>query len=272
MKIFQFLINPDLNPDEISEIFCFEPKTIYEKKLGYLIFLGQAKGISFQKRGVLKELANFLEKKFYEKVELNPKEALRKTLKEGNEFLEKLKKENIRKLNLAVFVWKNWELNFSILGEIKIRLIRGEKVYDLNKKIKSEEEFLKVFGKIVGGKTIDKDLILVATKEVFEFLEKEKNFEKIAKSFSFNEKEFKKILENKKEELKKISGFCFFWYLTETERKLEFKNLSLRQTFALFLKENLTHLKKEIMELLQKRIWRLFLFFFLLILLALFLF
>ena len=87
--------------------------------------------------------------------------------------------------------------------------MRAGKIIDIDKKLKFQdiEPYpLKIFGNIVSGKLAENDLILVLTKEVFEFFQNENLLPEIGKLVPFNEIGFRKILNGKKEELSKISG------------------------------------------------------------------
>lgn len=288
MKIFQFFINPDLKEDFVFDCFCFEPKNFYEKRLGGLYIVGCVKAASLRNLQLLTETARFLKERFYRKVALGQEKALKEALKEGNAFLEeKIKKENsnwLGGLSFAILNLKNFRINFTKVGKIKIQLIRGGKLYDLDKRIKMggvEPYPFRVFGKIATGKLLKDDIILIENKELFDFLKKEKIFKELEKLFPFRERKFKEILEEKKEKLKEISGVCFVLCLSEEikekKEKIESKEkeFSFRKSLKPLLRK-LEEIKKEsqnqIRLMLWNKKWRLILTFVLFLLLGFFIF
>lgn len=226
MKIFQFFFNPKLKEDLIVDVFCFEPLNIYEKRLGFLYAIGLLKNTLPKNQFFLEKLSKFIKEKYYKKTSLKPEKALRETLKEANDFLTNTAKEGdlswLGNLSFAILNIKGFHLNFTKVGEIKIYLLRGKKIIDIDKKLRLQdiEPYpLKVFGNIVTGKLIEDDLILVLTKEVFDFIQKENLIQKLKSLTPFNEKEFKKIVEEKKESLAKIKGVAFAMSLTKKFEK-----------------------------------------------------
>jgi hypothetical protein len=65
---------------------------------------------------------------------------------------------------------------------------------------------LRVFSSSVSGKLAQGDTILILTKEIFDFFERENLFGKLAKFDQINEKNLKRIFQEKKEEVLKLSG------------------------------------------------------------------
>ena len=89
-------------------------------------------------------------------------------------------------------------------GEIKIYLLRGGQVIDIDKRWKFEELEpypLKIFGNIISGKLAENDIILVLTEELLipfqklltEIATKKELDEKITKELEKITKEFVKI-------------------------------------------------------------------------------
>ena len=85
---------------------------------------------------------------------------------------------------------------------------------------------------------------MVLTKEVFDFFQNENLIQKIRELDYFTEKEFKKILDEKKEALSQVKGIAFFISLSKeiSKEKKEIiapkalKEFSLRGIFSPFLK------------------------------------
>jgi hypothetical protein len=251
MRIFQFYFNPRAREDLVFDSFCFEPENIYEKRLGSIYMVGVLKNALPKNYNFLEKIARFIKEKFYKKTLSKPERALRETLKEVNNFLAQIAKEGdvswLGNLSFAILNLKNFELNFTKVGEIKFYLIRGKKVIDIDRRLRLQdiEPYpLKIFGNVVTGKLIENDLVLVLTKEVFDFFQNENLIQRIRELDYFNEKDFKKILDEKKETLSQVKGIAFFISLSKeiSKEKKEIiapkalKEFSLREIFSPFLK------------------------------------
>jgi hypothetical protein len=227
MKIFEFHFNPGLKDDLIFESFCYEPSNIYEKKLGSLYLVGMLKNALPQNVNFLERLARFIKDKFFQKILFKSEKALRETLKEANEFLREVTKKGdvswLGNLSFAVLNFlplKNfdWEINFTKVGEMKVCLVRGKKIIDIDRKLKLQqiEPYpLKIFGNSISGKLLEGDMVLVLNKEIFDFFEREGLFSEIGKIFPPDEKEFKRILAEKKEKMAGITGLSLFIFLSK---------------------------------------------------------
>jgi hypothetical protein len=258
MKVFQFYFNPGTKEDLIFDSFCFEPGNIYEKRLGSIYMVGVLKNALPKNYNFLEKIARFIKENFYKKTLSKPEKALKETLKETNEFLGKIAKEGdvswLGNLSFAILNLKNFELNFTKVGEIKFYLIRGKKVIDIDKRLRLQdiEPYpLKIFGNVITGKLIENDLVLVLTKEVFDFFQNENLIQKIRELDYFSEKDFKKILDEKKEALSQVKGIAFLISLSKeiSKGKKEIiapktlKEFSLREFFSPFLKTETKKLK-----------------------------
>jgi hypothetical protein len=258
MKVFQFYFNPRLKEDLIFDSFCFEPENIYEKRLGYLYIVGILKNALPKNYNFLEKISKFIRNEFYKKTLSKPEKALKDTLKETNEYLERIIKSGdvswLGNLSLAILNLKNFELNFTKIGEIKIHLIRGNKIIDIDKKLKLQDiepHPLKIFGNVVSGKLIENDLLMVLTKEVFDFFQDENLIQKIKEFSLFNEKEFKRILDGKKEKFSQIKGIAFFISLSKEASKQKkeivtsknLKEFSLNEFLSFVLKTKNKNLK-----------------------------
>jgi hypothetical protein len=258
MRVFQFYFNPGAREDLIFDSFCFEPENIYEKRLGSLYMVGVLKNALPKNYNFLEKIARFIKENFYKKTLSKPEKALKETLKETNEFLGKIAKEGdvswLGNLSFAILNLKNFELNFTKVGEIKFYLIRGKKVIDIDKRLRLQdiEPYpLKIFGNVVTGKLIENDLVLVLTREVFDFFQNENLIQKIRELDYFSEKDFKKILDEKKEALSQVKGIAFLISLSKeiSKQKKEIiapktlREFSLKEIFSPFLKTETKKLK-----------------------------
>jgi len=222
MRVFEFHFNPKLRPDLIFDSFCYEPENIYEKRMGSLYLAGVLKNALPQNLHFLDKLAKVIQKEYYRSTVRKPEKALKEGLKEVNEFLEQIAKKGdvswLGNLSFAVLSLKNYELNFTKIGDLKIFLLRGKKIIDIDRKLKFDDLQpwpLKIFGNIVSGKLAEDDVLLVSTKEVTDFFEKENLLSEIGKICPTNEKGLREIFDKRKEEILKISGISLFIILTK---------------------------------------------------------
>jgi len=222
MQIFEFHFNPNLKPDLIFDSFCYEPENIYERKMGSLYMVGLLRNILPKNLHFLERLQKLIKERYYLRTISTPEKSLRESLKEANEFLEGVLKKGdvswLGNLNFVVISLKDFKLNFTKVGGIKIFLLRRGQVTDIDKKLRFQdiEPYpLKVFPNLVSGKLAENDLILVLTKEVSEFFQTEGILNEIAKFGRFSSREFKEILEEKREMLLHVSGICLAIVLTK---------------------------------------------------------
>lgn len=242
MQVFQYFFNPKLSEDLILDCTCFYPENIYEKKLGSLYMVGVLKNALPQNQNFLKKIENFIKENYYNKFSIRPERAIKETLKETNEFLANLTKKGdvswLGNLSFAVLNLKEFNLNFTKTGEIRIFLKRGKKIIDIDKKMRLldiEPYPLKIFGNVVSGKLVEGDLILILTSEIFDFFQKENLIQKIKEISAFDEKEFKKMFDEKKEKMSKIKGILFALLLSKetTREKKEIISPTVTKEFSL---------------------------------------
>ena len=230
MQIFELYFNPKLKEGQVFDSFVYEPQNIYEKKLGSLYVIGELQNVlpqtSPRVRGpqkpetsLLNDLAKIIKRKYYTTSLEAPERALSESLKKANEFLsEEVKKDNVGwlgNLNFSVFSLKDFKLTFTKTGNLKILLIRNGQIMDIGKNLDLQEIEpypLKIFFNTVSGKLILDDILLVLSKEIFEFFYQQNILSKIAQLEIFDEKKLKEILPPSlftKDEGSKVSGVCF---------------------------------------------------------------
>ena len=249
-QIFEFIFNPKNKENIIFDSFCFEPTNIYEKRMGSLYLVGVLKNSLPQNNRFLIILAEKIKQEYYKAVSITPETSLKNSLKAANDYLEKQAKKGdvswLGNLSFATISLKNYELNYTKVGELKILLIRGEQIIDIDQKVNFDELEpypLKVFGNIVSGKLAENDVLLILTKQAYDFFLKENILNEISQK-SINK--IKSILNSKSQELSKISGLCLAVSLTkekfsqEKETLIEKKSLkifSLKQVFLPLIKK-----------------------------------
>ena len=259
MQIFEFHFNPKNKEDATFDSFCYEPENVYEKRMGSLYMLGILKNVLPQNVRFLDKLAKHIKEKYYKTVSITSEKSLKDTLKKSNEYLEKIAKSGdvswLGNLSFSVITIKNFELNFTKTGELKIYLIRKGQVMDTDQKLNLEdfEPYpLKVFGNIVSGKLAENDIILVLTKSVSDIFFQEKFLSDIARvSLSENLKEetkkIKEIFNAKKEKLTKATGAALLVVLSKEEMPKERETLALKRSLKVFsIKESFAPILRKI--------------------------
>ncbi len=268
MQIFELHFNPKLREEQIFDSFIYEPENIYERRLGGLYIVGEIRNALPKSEIFLNNLARAIKKNYYTFSAGSPEKSLSKSLKKANDFLsEEVKNNNVSwlgNLNFAAFALNNLKLSFSKTGNLKILLIRGGQINDISKNLNLQdiEPYpLKIFFNVISGKLAQNDIILVLTKEIFEFFSAENTLTKIAKRAQqkeINEKTIKEIFPPSlfnKGNGSKISGICLLAvikenvkqagkvkFLSEKEKKAkkisfqQEKKFSLKQTFRPLLK------------------------------------
>jgi len=100
MKVFEFHFNPPRKnklasgkEDLIFDTFCFEPKNVYEKRMGSLYMAAFLKNILPQNVRFLEILADKIKEKYYQAVSSTSEKSLREALRIANEHLEKIAKQ-----------------------------------------------------------------------------------------------------------------------------------------------------------------------------------
>ena len=244
MKIFELYFNPKTKEDKIFESFCFNPENIYEKKLGNLYMVGELSNALPQNINFLNNIASVIKKEYYSNSQKTPEQALKSALKKVNEFLEELsRKKNVNwlgNLKFAVLDIKNFLLNFTKTGEIKILLLRKGEILDISENLEFQDMEpypLKVFGNIALGKLRLEDRILVFTKDIFNLFIKENLIEELSQIN--NENELNQFFKNKKSIILDTSGICLLIKID-----LENNGLNDKQLVNIDFQEKISYLKK----------------------------
>lgn len=228
MQVFEFHFNPPstssgrakVKEDLIFDSFCYEPENIYEKRAGSLYIMGLLKNALPQNAHFLTRLARVIKEKFYSSTLVKPEKSLKNSLKEANEFLENSAKRGdvswLGNLSFGVISLKNFELNFTKVGNLKFLLLRKGGMLDIDQKLKFQdfEPYpLKIFGNIVSGKLAENDIVLALTKEVYKTFQEQNLANEIAGIKPFDEKKLREVLRAKNDFLSKISGICLLIHL-----------------------------------------------------------
>jgi hypothetical protein len=245
MQVFEFHFNPPRKDklasgkeDLLFDTFCFEPKNVYEKRMGGLYMVGLLKNILPQNARFLEILAEKIKDKYYKTASSTPEKSLRESLRIANEHLERIAKEGdvswLGNLSFSVISLKNQELNFTKVGDFKILLVRNGQIIDIEQKLEFDgiEPYpLKVFGNIVSGKLAENDIILVLSRDVYQAFIKENLLNDIARRPT---SEFNNVLNGKKEQLLKISGICLLIVLSKETAAKERETITEKKALRIF--------------------------------------
>jgi len=211
MQVFEFHFNPGDKNRLIFDSFCYIPENIYEKRMGGIFMLAELKSPLPHNYKLLEKTASAVKKEFYLKFHRTHEQALKESLKRGNEVLSaEVAKENtdwLGNLNFAIISLKNFDLNFTKIGAIKMFLLRGPHVIDIGSKLDSQEIEpypLKIFNNIVSGRLAENDIILLFSEAIFPALKNIIN--EIAEILPFDENKLKNFIKTKEKELADISG------------------------------------------------------------------
>ena len=232
MQIFEFHFNPKTKEEIIFDSFIYEPENVYEKKLGNLYVAGELTNALPQNYRFLNNLASAIKENYYQlSAETSLERSLKNSLKKANNFLENQEKEGniswLGNLNLAVVNIKDFKLNFTKVGNIKVLLARGKQITDIGQELEAKESEaspLKIFSNIVSGKLAPEDKIMILTKEISDLFEKEGVFPEVLSVFEKDLKpekinrELKKILDQKRSILTDAPGL-FLLIALETIQK-----------------------------------------------------
>jgi len=232
MKVLELHFNPKAKKDVILDTFYYEPENGREKKLGYLFLAGELLNVLPSHNRFLKNLAHFIKVKFYSFETNRPETCLKRTLKQTNQFLEKITKQGdvgwISNLNFAILnLDSKYKLNFTMHGDIDIFLARRNKVLNLGKNLKIEEIEpypLKIFFNIASGKLEPEDKILIMSKQVARAFLNQGIIEKIGLLDDLDERKLNQILNQVK---KDITGICLLVSLEKNQKKRAEKRLKI---------------------------------------------
>lgn len=170
------------NEEENSfcDIFVYEPENVDERALGNLYIVGEIVNLSDSSSYLVNLLASIIKKEFYSKPKRSTMESLEAGLHKANSTLSSFAEQGnvdwIGNLNMICGAYKENELYFSQVGNVKTLLVRDNQITDIGKNITKEEKPhpFKTFTNIASGEIEKNDLILLATPEFFNIFSLEK--------------------------------------------------------------------------------------------------
>ena len=260
MQVFRLYFNPKIRKNKIIADFVYEPINIEERKLGNLYILGELFNVSPQNFQFLNRLNLTIKKNYYQS-------------QKGKNFIEALKRTNEFLFNQAKTGDVSWlgNLNFLILnlspkenqtkfdflftktGKIEALLLREDEIIDIGQGSALEQIAtypLKIFKTVISGEFEQGDILLLLSKEIYNYFLKENLLKKFiflnkeiniigqkffktedkenklldkqeAEFFSMIKSQIKNLIYSKEKELLEVNGICLLIILRETNRRLE---------------------------------------------------
>ena len=218
-EVFELHFKQKVEEDLSLDSFCYEPENIYEKRLGSLYVVGELKNTLPQNEKLINKIVQVIRTKFYSFPISSFEKSFEESLKSANDFLtEEVKNDNtswLGNLNLAVISVKNFEINFTKVGNVKIFLIRKGQITDIGERLKFQdiEPYpLKIFSNVATGKMAEDDQLIILTEEAFQAFSIESqllnDIAKIPIEDKLYGRNLRKALKQKEKILSEISGIC----------------------------------------------------------------
>jgi hypothetical protein len=227
MQVFELYFNPK-NETRVSEGFHYKPKDAYEGKMGRIYMIGEIPNPEKKDYSFLQNVFHVAKESYYKNTSLTPEVALKETLKEVNDFIKERKYEG--KLDIVLFVSKNFTIYLSKIGRTKILLTSNGNLKDIGEELENTGSNL--FCNLVSGKMKKSDRLIILTSEIYSFFKKGKIFEEITKD-SFGEKTIEKISLLQQEKYADVVGVALIVDHTVSlkERKIISKKQKERFSF-----------------------------------------
>ena len=233
MQVFDLHFKEKEEDNKVINSFVFQPENLY--------MAGELTRVLPQNFKFLDDLASTI-KQEYQKTGLRP------ALKQANQFLEnQSKKGNVSwlgNLHFAIIHFKDYTLNFTKSGNIKILLIKSTgELLDISENLDSQEtDNLKVFGNIAEGKISQDDKLVILNEDLFSTLNQNKNFWEQLKQVS-DKKDVKRILKTYKPIFSEISGICLLLIFDEEVKPVKIKRNLPKFSFQTTFLKPLTKIK-----------------------------
>lgn len=186
------------------EIFGYQPDNVSKNKWGYLYIIGGINKPILSSNPnfyLLNSIASILKKEYYANYYENPGSALENALRKVNGVISSSEYRN--DLEMLIIAIQDNRIIFTKIGEIKILLIRNNKLFDLNQISKNYQDLNKntLFKNIIRGKIQEKDRLIITTKKARNLLKNEFFIARLIKrSFSQVEDFVKRNIDNLKKE------------------------------------------------------------------------
>lgn len=219
MEVFELHFKKKIEEDLALDSFCYEPENIYERRLGSLYIVGELKNALPPNEKLIHKIVQVIKARFYAFPITSFEKSFEEALKAANDFLAaEVKDDNtswLGNLNLAVISIKNFEINFTKVGNTKILLLRKDQINDVGERLKFQdiEPYpLKIFSNVATGKLIENDQLMILTEEAFQAFSIETQLVNEIAKIPVEDKSYgrnlKRALKQKEKILLQISGIC----------------------------------------------------------------
>jgi len=244
MQVFELYFNPKAKKTKILDTFYYRPKNLYENRLGDLLMVGELNNPISKESYFLKNLANAIKGDFYGPKIFSPAKNLRKALKTGNVFLEKVIKNGdvswLSNLNFTILSFARskktegkYIFNFTRVGKMGVLLIHDGQVLDIGKKLDGQEIEpypLKIFSNIVSGVLERDDKVLVLTEKIYKSPVLGDLLNAISQLPFLDEKAINQVLKDFRGNL---AGLCFLIHLAPDAKKQTKQKIIFKQRFLI---------------------------------------
>ncbi len=226
MQALEYYFNPRLKPDTKFGVFSFRPPETSKNHLGNLYLVFEFTNSISKDKNFPQEISEIINKEFYLDPKRTPEKSLTEALKKINQFLEQKSSNGevgwLGNLNMAVMNLSNSFLHFSRSGNIRILLLRGDELTEINEDMEFlSGSMLKTFSNIASGRLFNEDKIMILNQSLVENFY-DSVFSELINLPRIDDKSLKKFFRTKKQEMKGWSGVFFVLFLTEKGGRLKF--------------------------------------------------
>lgn len=242
MQALEYYFNPKLHPETKLGAFSFKPPDISKKYLGNLYIVFELINSLAKDDQLLEDLSEVINQEFYLDHKRSSEKSLMEALRKANQFLEKRIGDGnvgwVGNLNMVILNFSDFIFHFSRTGNIRILLLRGDELTEIDEDIKTQPVSLfKTFSNVVSGRVFSKDKIMILNQSLVENFY-DSIFDQLINMPGINDKTLKRFFREKKREMRDWSGVFFLLLPQSEEKKLRFffflaKNKKLFLVFSL---------------------------------------
>lgn len=239
MQSLEYYFNPNLHPETKFGVFSFKPQDVSKKCLGNLYVVFELSNSLSKDDQLLEELSGTINQEFYLDPKRPSEKSLMEALKKANQFLEKRAGDGnvgwLGNLNMVILNFSDFIFHFSRTGNIRILLLRGDELTEIDEDIKTQPASLfKTFSNVVSGRIFSKDKIMILNQSLVENFY-DGIFDQLINMPEINEKALKRFFREKKREMRDWSGVFFLLFPHSEGKKFRFFLFFSRINKKLFL-------------------------------------
>ncbi len=252
MKIYELYFNPE-NERKKLKSFQHQAKNLQRSKLGRLYMVGEISAPRNEDSGLPEKIFDTAKEAYYRDASLSPEESLKRALKEVNGIIREYNVKN--RLNLALFSSKNFDIHFSVMGDMKLLLLNEKKSKDLSKELEVSPDS---FESMISGKIARNEKLAILTPEINEFFQKEGIIRELKKHPPTDEL-MERMSSTQKEKFPSITGISLIMDFTITLKDNDKKFVTSTSEdnttlFKKFIRENFSGAKKKIKNIKASKI------------------